>query len=377
MTFLLALLIAFSTLSGQSPDLAAESAQGKELMAAGKFEEAVPIYTQLVRALPSNPGLVMNLGMALHMSGHEHQAIREFQRVLTMQPEHVPARLFLAEAYLRIGEPSKALEPLEKSIQIQPEDRHAREMLANALLSLGQFEGASRQFRKLSELEPENPKVWYGLGRSYEALARQRFSQLERLAPESGYWLMLAADARLKQHQYSSAFYLYRQALSKTPSMRGVHAALAEIYRSSGHENWAATEEDRERRLGQADCTTQKLECDFVAARYTQVVTAAQPLTSAESYYWQTRAYNQLAFQAFSRLGELPDSAELHELKASVYLGQKRYRESAQEWQQALKLEPLDPEIQEQLAMALDLSGQHAAAKPLIQDLLSREPNSA
>ena len=37
----------------------------RKLMAAGKFEEAVPAYRDLVRAVPSNPGLIMNLGMAV------------------------------------------------------------------------------------------------------------------------------------------------------------------------------------------------------------------------------------------------------------------------------------------------------------------------
>src|SRR4051812_40794603 len=36
--------------------LAAESQRGKELMAAGRFAEAVPIYRALVSAQPGNPG---------------------------------------------------------------------------------------------------------------------------------------------------------------------------------------------------------------------------------------------------------------------------------------------------------------------------------
>jgi len=377
MKLVLAFLIAIPALVGQSVDLATKSERAKELMAAGKFEEAVPAYRDLVRAVPSNPGLIMNLGMALHMAGHEQEAIREFRTVLRLQPEHLPARLFLAEANLRLGEPSKAVEPLEKVIELQPDNRQAREMLANALLALGRSEQASKQFRKLSGLEPENPKVWYGLGRTYEALSRHAFAQLQKAAAESGYWLALAADTRLKERQYSSAFYLYRQALSKIPSMHGVHAALAEIYRSTGHENWAATEEEREGQLSQPDCGVQRLECNFRAGRYSEVVSAAGAEPCAESYYWQTRAYNQLALEAFTRLGELPASAELHELKASIYMGQKRYQESAQEWQEALKLEPRDPEIQRQLAVALDLNGEHEAAQPLLQHLLSRQPNSA
>src|SRR5688572_17904134 len=55
--------------------LAAKSQRGKELMAAGRYAEAVPVYRELVTALPANPGLLVNLGMALNLAGEDEQAI--------------------------------------------------------------------------------------------------------------------------------------------------------------------------------------------------------------------------------------------------------------------------------------------------------------
>ena len=56
----------FST--AQEQDLAALSHTVKQLMAEGHFEEAIPICEQLVKAMPGNPGLVLNLGMAEEMA---------------------------------------------------------------------------------------------------------------------------------------------------------------------------------------------------------------------------------------------------------------------------------------------------------------------
>src|SRR5690242_2529035 len=53
--------------SAQGDDLALQSHHAKELMASGRFEEAIPIYERLVRALPGNEGLVLNLGLAEYM----------------------------------------------------------------------------------------------------------------------------------------------------------------------------------------------------------------------------------------------------------------------------------------------------------------------
>ena len=55
-------------------------------MAAQRFDEAVPIYRELVRALPNNPGLVMNLGLALDYSGHKREALEEFEKALQLEP---------------------------------------------------------------------------------------------------------------------------------------------------------------------------------------------------------------------------------------------------------------------------------------------------
>ena len=77
-------------------------------MAAGRFEEAIPIYRDLVRALPNNPGPIMNLGLALHMAGHEREAVNQFQAVLKLEPTHLPARLFLGAAYLGLNVPVNA-----------------------------------------------------------------------------------------------------------------------------------------------------------------------------------------------------------------------------------------------------------------------------
>ena len=41
----------------------------------GRFEDAARIYRELLQPLPDDPGLLMNLGMALAMAGREAEAI--------------------------------------------------------------------------------------------------------------------------------------------------------------------------------------------------------------------------------------------------------------------------------------------------------------
>src|SRR5216684_1590182 len=66
--FCLVSMPASSRCLAQSDDLALKSQRAKELMAEGRFAEAIPIYRELNHAVPNNPGLMLNLGMALHMA---------------------------------------------------------------------------------------------------------------------------------------------------------------------------------------------------------------------------------------------------------------------------------------------------------------------
>jgi tetratricopeptide (TPR) repeat protein len=396
--FVVTLVLVFAQADAQTDELATKSKRGKDLMAAGKFDEAIPIYRELVKALPDNPGPVMNLGLALHMAGHEQEAVREFQEVLKIEPGHLPARLFLGAAYLALKEPRKAVEPLQMVVRGQPNNSDARLMLGEGLLSLEHYHAALQQYEEVSKLDPENPKVWSGLGESFEGLASQSFEKVEKLAPESAYWLVLVAETRVMAEHYGPAFLLYRQALAKMPTLRGVHAAIAEIYRKSGHGDWAIVEEDRERQLPPPNCeapqgrndrransaamlpanhgnSASELECYFLAGQYRKIL-AENSQTPAE-YYWRTRACNELARRAFSRLADLPPSAEVHELLAKIHFSQKSYISAAKDWEQALKLSPGNSYYEQGLAISLSSGGNYEGARPLLERAMKRSPESA
>jgi tetratricopeptide (TPR) repeat protein len=362
---------------GQSEDPAARAQRAKQAMSAGRFEEAAAIYRELVRALPHNPGLRLNLGLALHSAGHFREAIGQFRAVLKQQPNSGPAWLMLGMAHLKLGETAQAIGPLERAVKAEPDNKIARLELADACLALGRAGQAAEHFQKLTELDPSQAKAWQGLGLSYISLSRRAFSKLEEVAPESPYWCVLLARSLELQNKAPSAFYLYRQALAKAPDLRGAHTALARIYEKTGHPDWAKVEDDRERHLPLRDCVSEKLECDFLAGRFTQLVTVTGHSPTAEAYYWQARAYSELASKAFARLSEMPPSAEIHELMAEAYRIQGDHRQSVNEWEEALKLAPGDRHLQKGLARSLWLDREYRAGQPRLEELVRLEPKSS
>ncbi|HYI95973.1 MAG TPA: tetratricopeptide repeat protein, partial [Bryobacteraceae bacterium] len=60
---------------GQSDALVRKSQEAKQLMAEGRFADAIPAYEELTHALPTNTGLRLNLALAYHMSGQHADAV--------------------------------------------------------------------------------------------------------------------------------------------------------------------------------------------------------------------------------------------------------------------------------------------------------------
>ncbi|PYX05261.1 MAG: hypothetical protein DMG88_22085, partial [Acidobacteria bacterium] len=94
----------------QSDDMAEKSRRAKELMAEGKFADAVPVYRDLNTAVPNNPGLMLNLGMALHLAGEERQSLIPLGSAVKLDPNLAPAWLFLGAARLQLGHTPAAVD---------------------------------------------------------------------------------------------------------------------------------------------------------------------------------------------------------------------------------------------------------------------------
>ncbi|MFZ0589954.1 MAG: tetratricopeptide repeat protein [Bryobacteraceae bacterium] len=359
----------------QEDQLAEQSHHAKELMAEGRFAEAIPIYRELVLATSGNPGFVLNLGLAEEMAGHPAEAAEQFESVLKTQPDNVPALTSLGTARLQLNQPKLAIGPLEKLIALQPENRNARGMLAGALMATGRDNEAAEEYRKLAAGDGSDAQAWYGLGKAYEALADRSFEQLEKIAPESAYALTLVADSQASRVQYRSAFFFYKQAEGKKPDLLTLHAGLAHVYAKSGHDDWAREEQKQEQKLAAASCAHRSTACNFLAGKYLEAARGAG--ATPDGLFWAAKAYNALALGAFEQLGKLPDSVQIHALKANILRGHRQYLEAVNEWRAALKLAPGDPRLEHELAAALFLANDYKTLIPMLQSELAKGDRSA
>jgi tetratricopeptide (TPR) repeat protein len=336
-----------------SDELGTKAEKAKAALSAGDFSRAISLYRDLSQAFPQDPATRVNLGLALHSAGQYASALEQFEFVLRLKPDDRAALLFSGIDLLRLSQPAKAVQRLSTFLSHDGNNRIALVELGHAQQLAGNFEEANKVFLQLCDIDNQNPQYWNGLGTSYWSLAKRGFGWIEANAAFSAEWYALLGRSELQQERYGDAFQLYRQALARSPGLPGVHSGLAQIYRKTGHSDWAAIEESRE-------------------------VEIKAPVLPGEviAQYLKTLEYQQRAYDAWDHLSHMTESAELHELLGQAYRAQQRDHESADEFRRALALDKGNAAIEKEMATSLWLSGDFAAARPIFERLIKANPTS-
>lgn len=351
-------LLVLLPLQAQPPELESLSERARQAMQEERWADAEKAYAEMVRRAPDNPGLLVSLGIAQHSGGRHQQAAAQFEAAVKIEPRFPEAWLMLGLARRKLGQPAGAAEAFRQVLKLDGANHVAVLELAEALLDSGDPAEASTSFYKMTQVEPGNPRVWFGLAVSYLRLGSAAFGRLESAAPESACWYVVLGRAHARRGSYPAAAAFYRRAIELDAGLRGPRTALAEIYRATGHADWAAAILKAE--LPKPDCRAEPLECEFEDERYWQLIEAALPQKTPKSYYWQTLAYEELAGMALTRLAELPLSGERFEFLARIYRLQGRHGESVKAWRQALLLTPTDKRLQEEFQASRWLSGERS-----------------
>ncbi len=364
-------------LAAQTPAQEQTASRAESLMNAGRFAEAAKQWAALSRELPGNAGLLRNLGIAEQLAGDHRNAIEHLEAALAKETGNAPAWMLLGAAYLQTGQPAKAVAPLEKALQIDASLTDAVKMLAQAETAASRPAQAAERFAQWAAGAPRDPAAWYGLGRSYEALAQQSLAELEQSAAESAATIALFASIQATSGDLQAAKKLYVEALRRDPTFPGLHAALASIHERQGDLAAAASERKFEPTDAHTDCGFVALVCADLAGRSQEVVSLSSKLDEPASHYWKARAYDALAAEAFAKLTALPPSLERHMLLGGMERDKGRYSESIAHWKAALELRPGDPMIEKELAGTLHQNRDYEAALPLAEKLLRGAPQSA
>ena len=119
----LVIVLLAAPLFAQAPDPARGAQRAQALVSAGRLEEAIRIYRDLVRDSPRKPVLLLNLSVAEYTAKRYREAAASAAAALKLQPDLLPARLFLGASELELGELPAAIDALKSVVAANPRER--------------------------------------------------------------------------------------------------------------------------------------------------------------------------------------------------------------------------------------------------------------
>jgi predicted Zn-dependent protease len=142
-------------------------------------DAAEQAFGQLVSKYPDEPNVHYVFGTYL-LGDRPAEALEQFTMELQRSPQHVPARVQIAQELVKQGEFDRATPYATQAARLAPNNFMARRILGQLKLQAGDTTGAIAHLEAASALEPTSPSVRYHLARAYQRAGRGDDAKRER-----------------------------------------------------------------------------------------------------------------------------------------------------------------------------------------------------
>ena len=128
---------------------------GIDLVAQGKFDEAIAEFREALRLEPDSAETHWNLGRTLASHGAPEEAITHLRRVVQLDPTNGQAHYDLASTLLEVRQLKDAVDQFRAALRLMPNSVEAHNNLGVALASQGKLDEAIDQFERALTFDPE------------------------------------------------------------------------------------------------------------------------------------------------------------------------------------------------------------------------------
>ena len=174
-------------------------------------------------------------GDQLYERGRMEEALQEFHRALTLDPQNVNVRNSLGVCYAQMGKFDEAVAEFTHLIGLEPNDFMSQYNLGCALLSLEREGEAETAFSLAAELEPDNATVYYRLAKLCRQQGRleQALSHLRRTVDLKPNWAKawrLFGECLMEGSDDAEAMNAFKKALKINGEDAAALSGLAIVY---------------------------------------------------------------------------------------------------------------------------------------------------
>jgi tetratricopeptide (TPR) repeat protein len=129
-----------------------------------RYQDAVIVFSQMIKADPDNANLNFFTGMAYEAIDDKKTAIQYYLKVTPEHPQYKKTLLSTAFLYRDLGQPRRAVEILENQYRQDPQDIDIISFLASFYEDQGQNDKAVTIIKEGLEKAPENTTLLFRLG---------------------------------------------------------------------------------------------------------------------------------------------------------------------------------------------------------------------
>jgi tetratricopeptide (TPR) repeat protein len=128
--------------------------KGLQAHQAGRIDEAMKDYRDVLKADPENKWAHYNIGQIEQSQGQAAAAESEYRKVLSIDPNFEFALFNLAIIRANAGAKQEAVELYRRAITVNPNNASAHLNLGFALIDLGQKTAGDRELRAAVNIDP-------------------------------------------------------------------------------------------------------------------------------------------------------------------------------------------------------------------------------
>lgn len=329
-------------------------AQAQDALDHNDFAAAIPLLEKIAAAKPTDALPHFELGFAYSGLQKNLEAIAEYRRAISLDPNLVPAHLNLGIALLD-SDPTAAVASFRRAKELLPGQSRPLYLIAEALERSGKRSEAIEQYRAAAALAPQDDVILFALARALLAdgqtsAAESDFRQLLALKPDSAPAQLGLGESLLSQQKTAEAVDFLRDYLLKAPD--DAHARF---------ERAVALQD-----LNRFDESLRELD------RLDQGATpAAESLKLRGSIYLQQKKWADADASLEKALAASPADAQLHIWRGQAKMELRDYTAAESELRRSLELAPANSDALRELVGVYYLSGQYEATLSTL-DLLAR-----
>jgi tetratricopeptide (TPR) repeat protein len=349
---------------------------GKALQGMGQTQQAIDSYKAAIALQPGNITAYNNLGSCYALLKQWKPAIGCYQKAIQLQPDLAIAYQNLGRVWKRIGQMEKYADCFYQAFHIDPEIANGDEYqaLGNTLLQQGKREQAQHCYCRTLDLNPDYPEAHHNLG---ELLSTQK--------------------------QWEDAMAHYRRAIELKPDSFASYNSLGKAYMAMGDLEEAlncynqAVRLKPELLLAAQNLAVATAKSQPTLAQQLPTPTASQPtqnppsqplvkatpqfdvmgrLREAESYY-QKQRYDLCIHACRQVVQWQPKAGGAYLLWGKALTAQGDTVRAQQFYQQAIALQPKDPEAYVELGNLYSQQQQWQGAVTQYQTALQQQPTAA